>query len=267
VRNYNPCSREDVLKKLLFALGVAIIGSLAWIASAPEKAAAVPVPVRRDVPVALGAPAPIPTASMPPASTSATPTSPILTGEPLDAPPPDVIAEVPVPAEVIAPIATETAPPPVVANEIPSLVDADSPRPMIVPVAGIARSAMRDMFNESRGKRRHEAIDILAPKGTPVIATDDGVVKKLFTSKPGGLTVYQFDPDQRFCYYYAHLDRYAPGLHEGQFLERGEVLGYVGTTGNAGNTPHLHFALIRLDKDRRWWKGTYVNPYPALAGR
>jgi murein DD-endopeptidase MepM/ murein hydrolase activator NlpD len=93
------------------------------------------------------------------------------------------------------------------------------------------------------------------------------VVKKLFTSKPGGLTVYQFDPDQRFCYYYAHLDRYAPGLHEGQLLRRGEVLGYVGTTGNAGNTPHLHFALIRLDKDRRWWKGTYVNPYPSLAGR
>jgi murein DD-endopeptidase MepM/ murein hydrolase activator NlpD len=77
--------------------------------------------------------------------------------------------------------------------------------------------------------------------------------------------VYQFDPDQRFCYYYAHLDRYAAGLHEGQVLRRGEVLGYVGTTGNAPkNTPHLHFALIRLDKERRWWKGTYVNPYPLL---
>ena len=99
-------------------------------------------------------------------------------------------------------------------------------------------------------------------------STDDGEVKKLFTSKPGGLTVYQFDPDQRFCYYYAHLDRYAEGLHEGQLLRRGEVLGYVGTTGNAPkNTPHLHFALIRLDKERRWWKGTYVNPYPLLKGR
>lgn len=244
------------MKKLLALLGVALIGAVAWIAAAPDRAA--DVAVRRDVPVAMGAPASA-------ASTSAG--VPDLSGEPLDAPPPEVVPEPPVPAEVIAPIATETAPPPVVANEGPSMRDADAPRAMIVPVAGVARSAMRDMFNETRGNRRHEAIDILAPTGTPVIATDDGVVKKLFTSKPGGLTVYQFDPDQRFCYYYAHLDRYAAGLHEGQVLRRGEVLGYVGTTGNAGNTPHLHFALIRLDKDRRWWKGTYVNPYPLLAGR
>jgi peptidoglycan LD-endopeptidase LytH len=139
---------------------------------------------------------------------------------------------------------------------------------MIVPVAGVERSSLRDMYDEARGGRRHEAIDILAPRGTPVVATDDGEVKKLFTSKPGGLTVYQFDRDQRFCYYYAHLDRYAPGLREGQMLKRGEVLGYVGTTGNAPkDTPHLHFALIRLDKEKRWWKGTYVNPYPYLTRR
>ena len=177
--------------------------------------------------------------------------------------------EPPVPTAVIAPLSTETAPPPVVPNAPPSMRDAGPPRPMIIPVAGVGRSAMRDMFDETRGgNRRHEAIDILAPAGTPVIATDDGMVKKLVTSKPGGLTVYQFDPDQRFCYYYAHLDRYAAGLHEGQVLRRGEVLGYVGTTGNAPkNTPHLHFALIRLDKERRWWKGTYVNPYPLLTAR
>ena len=123
------------------------------------------------------------------------------------------------------------------------------------------------MFDEVRGTRRHEAIDIMAPRGTPVIAADDGVVKKLFISVPGGMTVYEFDPDQRFCYYYAHLDRYADGLHEGQLLHRGEVLGYVGTTGNAAeNAPHLHFAVIRLDAEKRWWKGDYVNPYPLLAG-
>jgi peptidoglycan LD-endopeptidase LytH len=243
------------MKKLFVLVTVILIGAAAWIASAPDEISE--FPVRRNVRVAMGAPAP---AS--PATTSAP--VPDLSGEPLDAPPPEVIAETPVPAEVIAPIATETAPPPPIPNEPPSMRDADAPRAMIVPVTGIAREAMRDMFNEKRGNRRHEAIDILAPKGTPVIATDDGVVKKLFTSKPGGLTVYQFDPDQRFCYYYAHLDRYAPGLHEGQLLRRGEILGYVGTTGNAGNTPHLHFALIRLDKERRWWKGTYVNPYPYL---
>lgn len=251
------------MKKLFALLGVALIGALAWIAAGPDEIA--DVPVRRGVPAAMGAPPP-------PASAVSTSVGvPDLSGEPLDAPPSDVafdgVPEPPVPAEVIAPIATETAPPPVVANEIPSMRDADAPRAMIVPVAGVARNAMRDTFDETRGNRRHEAIDILAPAGTPVIATDDGVVKKLFTSKPGGLTVYQFDPEQRFCYYYAHLDRYAPGLHEGQVLRRGEVLGYVGTTGNAGNTPHLHFALIRLDKDRRWWKGTYVNPYPSLAAQ
>jgi peptidoglycan LD-endopeptidase LytH len=171
-----------------------------------------------------------------------------------------------VPPEVLAPIAAVPAvvvPP----SEIPTMRDPDAPRPMIIPVAGVDRGAIRDMFDEVRGNRRHEAIDILAPRGTPVIATDDGVVKKLFTSKAGGLTVYEFDPDERFCYYYAHLDRYAPGLHEGQVLRRGDVLGYVGTTGNAPkDTPHLHFALIRLDADRRWWKGTYVNPFPLLVG-
>jgi peptidoglycan LD-endopeptidase LytH len=251
------------VKKLIVLLGFALIAAAAWIAAGPDKVA--DVPVRPDVPVAIGrAPDPLPASST---TSSTSGPVPELAGEPLDAPPPEVALETPVPAEVIAPIATETAPPPVVPNEPPSMRDADAPRAMIIPVVGVGPSAIRDMFNESRGSRRHEAIDILAPKGTPVIATDDGVVKKLFTSKPGGLTVYQFDPDQRFCYYYAHLDRYAPGLREGQLLRRGEVLGYVGTTGNAGNTPHLHFALIRLDKDRRWWKGTYVNPYPLLAGR
>ena len=156
---------------------------------------------------------------------------------------------------------------PAAQTPIPVLPDFGAPRAMIVPVKGVDPSALRDTFNELRGSRRHEAIDILAPRGTPVIAADDGFVKKLFTSVPGGLTVYEFDPDQRFCYYYAHLDSYASGLHEGQLLHRGEILGYVGTSGNARkDTPHLHFALIRLDPDRRWWKGTYLDPYPLLAG-
>jgi murein DD-endopeptidase MepM/ murein hydrolase activator NlpD len=238
------------VKKLVALLVVVLVGVLAWTAAGPDEVPA--VPVRRDVPRAIGAPAKA--------------AAPELAGEPMDAPPPDVPLETPVPAAVIAPIRTETAAPLVITSTTPTMHDADAPRPMIVPVAGIAKTALHDMFNESRGNRRHEAIDILAPTGTPVIATDDGVVKKLFTSKPGGLTVYQFDPDQRFCYYYAHLDRYAAGLHEGQLLRRGEILGYVGTTGNAPkNAPHLHFALIRLDQERRWWKGTYVNPYPWLS--
>lgn len=171
-------------------------------------------------------------------------------------------------AEVIAPTPALATPAVRTTETAPVIADSDAPRPMIVPVAGVDRSAMRDMFDEVRGNRRHEAIDIMAPRGTPVVATDDGFVRKLFTSIPGGLTVYEFDPDQRFCYYYAHLDRYAAGLHEGQVVQRGEILGYVGTSGNAPiDAPHLHFALIRLGADKRWWKGTYVDPYPLLAAR
>ena len=242
-----------MVKKLIALLAVIAIGVLAWTAAAPDEDA--DQPVRTEVTRAMGASPPVPAPEPE--------RVPDLSGEPLDAP----SVEPPVPEEVIEPIATT---PPVVlqTDRAPSMRDADAPRAMIVPVAGVDRGAMRDMFNEVRGSRRHEAIDILAPRGTPVVATDDGIVKKLFTSKPGGLTVYQFDPDQRFCYYYAHLDGYAPGLHEGQVVKRGEVLGYVGTTGNAPkDAPHLHFALIRLDHERRWWKGTYVNPYPFLAGR
>lgn len=169
---------------------------------------------------------------------------------------------------VLTNTAPMAAPPPLAesAANVPPTPDSGAPRPLIVPVAGVPRSAIHDMFNDVRGNRRHEAVDIMAARGTPVIAADDGVVRKLFTSVPGGLTVYEYDPDQRYCYYYAHLDHYAAGLHEGQILRRGEVVGYVGTTGNAPkDAPHLHFALIRLDPDRRWWKGTYVNPYPLLA--
>ena len=136
-----------------------------------------------------------------------------------------------------------------------------------MPVAGIDPSTIHDSFDEMRGgaTRRHDALDILAPRGTNVVATDDGTVKKLFTSVAGGLTVYQYDPDERYCYYYAHLDAYAAGLHEGQILRRGDLVGYVGTTGNAPKeTPHLHFAVIRLDPDKRWWTGTPIDPYPLL---
>lgn len=139
-------------------------------------------------------------------------------------------------------------------------------RRLLIPVKGIDRKALRDNFDEYRGKRRHEALDIMAPRGTPVLAVGDGKVVKLFKSVPGGLTLYQFDTDERFAYYYAHLDRYADGLKEGVTLKRGEILGYVGSTGNAPpNAPHLHFTIIKLDPDKRWWKGSPINPYPYLA--
>jgi murein DD-endopeptidase MepM/ murein hydrolase activator NlpD len=140
------------------------------------------------------------------------------------------------------------------------------PREFSMPVANVDARALRDDFADARGgTRRHQALDIIAPRGTPVLAAHDGIVKKLFTSVPGGLTVYEFDRDERYCSYYAHLDGYAPGLHEGQLLKRGDVVGYVGTTGNAPkNTPHLHFAVTVLGRDKGWWTGTPVDPYPLL---
>lgn len=140
-----------------------------------------------------------------------------------------------------------------------------SQKVLVVPVAGVRPEALVDTFEQGRPGHRHEAIDIAAPRGTPVHAVDDGKVVKLFTSVPGGLTVYQFDPAGKLAYYYAHLDRYAPGLKEGMALRRGDVIGYVGSTGNAApDAPHLHFAIFRLGPQKQWWKGDAINPYPAL---
>jgi murein DD-endopeptidase MepM/ murein hydrolase activator NlpD len=138
-------------------------------------------------------------------------------------------------------------------------------RRLIIPIVGVPRASLRDTFTERRGTSRHEAIDIAAPRGTPVVAVGDGRIVKLFESVPGGHTVYQFDPDEKFAYYYAHLDAYAPGLREGMQVKRGELIGYVGTTGNAApGAPHLHFAILRLGPERHWWQGTAVNPYGFL---
>ena len=135
-----------------------------------------------------------------------------------------------------------------------------------MPVVGAKTMDLRDSFDEARGSsRRHQAIDILAPRGTPVVAVDEGKIAKLFTSKQGGLTVYQFDRDDSHAFYYAHLDRYANGLEEGTFLRRGDPIGFVGTTGNAPpDTPHLHFAIFELGPEKHWWEGKAINPYPFL---
>jgi murein DD-endopeptidase MepM/ murein hydrolase activator NlpD len=140
-------------------------------------------------------------------------------------------------------------------------------RHLELPLQGLKRSELRDTFRETRdGTRQHEALDILAPRDTPVLAVDDGTVAKLFLSKPGGNTIYQFDPTSTYAYYYAHLERYAAGLKNGDRLTRGQVIGYVGTSGNApANAPHLHFAIFKLTDAKRWWKGTAIDPYPILS--
>ena len=135
-----------------------------------------------------------------------------------------------------------------------------------MPVAGIKPADLHDTYNEMRGGTRvHEALDILAPRGTPVLSATGGRVLKLFNSKAGGLMVYAADSSERFILMYGHLDAYAPGLADGQPLKRGQQIGIVGTTGNApANTPHLHFALARSADVKQWWKGVPVNPYPLL---
>ena len=143
------------------------------------------------------------------------------------------------------------------------------PGVLLIPVHGAAATSLVDTFTQARGESRvHDAIDIMAPRGTPVLAATDGKVVKLFESKAGGITLYQFDPAERFVYYYAHLQGYAPGVVEGKALKQGEVIGYVGSTGNANpDGPHLHFAVGALTPEKKWWDYTAINPYPLLSGR
>jgi murein DD-endopeptidase MepM/ murein hydrolase activator NlpD len=150
----------------------------------------------------------------------------------------------------------------------PSQEPMDAPEidDLALPLEGLKLSDIPDTFLQARpGGRVHEAADLMAPRGTPVYAVTDGVIRKLFLSKPGGNTIYQFDESEDFCFYYAHLDAYAEGLHEGQKVEQGDVIGYVGSTGNADpSAPHLHFAIFKLGPEKRWWEGTALNPYPIL---
>jgi murein DD-endopeptidase MepM/ murein hydrolase activator NlpD len=145
------------------------------------------------------------------------------------------------------------------------------PAGLAIPVQGIEPNELTDTYTQARagGARTHDAIDIMAPEGAPVISATDGTVEKLFFSEGGGgITVYVRSPDQRWSFYYAHLQRYAPGLAEGQRVKRGQLIGYVGHTGNASPSgPHLHFAVNRMEPGQRWHEGTPINPYPLLAGR
>lgn len=165
------------------------------------------------------------------------------------------------------PVSPSTPAPPAARTPVPSGDLAR--RELLVPVQGIGREQLADTFGDARGggTRPHEALDIMAPRNTPVLAVEDGKIQKLFTSDQGGLTIYQFDPAETYAYYYAHLDRYADGLKEGQAVRKGQVIGYVGITGNASpDGPHLHFAIFRLTPEKQWWKGDPLNPFDALRG-
>jgi murein DD-endopeptidase MepM/ murein hydrolase activator NlpD len=144
------------------------------------------------------------------------------------------------------------------------------PAGLALPVVGVKTGDLVDTFDAARGSgRRHDAIDIMAAEGTPVIAAADGTIEKLFFSRGGGgITIYERATDPKWMYYYAHLSAYAPGLAEGQKVKRGQVIGRVGHTGDASPSgPHLHFAINSMAPGERWWQGTAINPYPLLAGK
>jgi murein DD-endopeptidase MepM/ murein hydrolase activator NlpD len=181
------------------------------------------------------------------------------------------LADRPPPSPLSAPqnnsesvLSTPTSSTPNASSPLP--IPEGEPNRLIIPVAGVRPDELHDTFSESRSEGRiHDAIDIAAPLGTPVLAAADGTIVKLFHSERGGTTIYQLSADNKFVYYYAHLDRYAEGLTEGHLAKQGETIAYVGDTGNAGaGNYHLHFSIALISDPKRYWEGVNINPYPLL---
>jgi murein DD-endopeptidase MepM/ murein hydrolase activator NlpD len=168
-------------------------------------------------------------------------------------------------------VAKKEPPPPPAPDPTPRAELVLGPTGLAIPVAGVKSADLQDTYTQSRsgGARVHNAIDIMAPHGTPVVAAAPGTVEKLFLSRGGGgITAYVRSPVGRWMFYYAHLQAYAPGLHEGQAVKQGDAIGAVGSTGNANPAgPHLHFAINKMAAGEKWYDGTPINPYPLLAGK
>lgn len=183
-------------------------------------------------------------------------------------PPPAAVALIAETAEKVGVDSSGGAPR--VATRLPAGALEVAPSGLAIPVGGVSASQLVDTYTQSRGggSRVHHAIDIMAPRGTPVVSASDGMVEKLFYSQGGGgITAYVRSPDGVWLHYYAHLDSYAPQLREGARIRRGDPIGTVGISGNASPSgPHLHYAIYRMSAGERWWQGAPVNPYPLLAG-
>jgi murein DD-endopeptidase MepM/ murein hydrolase activator NlpD len=183
-----------------------------------------------------------------------------------DTPTPDATPE---PTPSAAPFGTPAPPAPATPAPSPQALmqpPVVAPSGLVIPVAGVRPEQLQDTFNDARSEgRRHDAIDIIAPRGTPVLAAADGRVIKLFQSDKGGVTLYQLGTDERTVYYYAHLERYADGLSEGHVARRGETIAYVGDTGNVtpGNY-HLHFQIYTVADPKKFYSGNNLNPYDLL---
>ena len=185
---------------------------------------------------------------------------------PTSCPEPEKVVEPPVPV-------TPSPSPAPTPSRTPEPLSSNSPAPsseqLIIPVPGVSREQLIDTFTQSRSEgRMHDAIDIPAPQGTPVIAAADGEIIKFHDSVAGGITIYQISANRKYFFYYAHLERRADGLAEKQFVTRGTTIGYVGDTGNAGaGNYHLHFAISAVIDEKRFWDGMSINPYEVLTGR
>jgi len=242
------------LKVLLLALLLlAIVGALVWYLSV--RYATTPVE---------------PITTRPTANAEATPVSatPVATVIPSPETPAPTTSPTPI-VEASPPAAGQQPPGELAPSPAPPASSDDAQLRLSVPVAGVRPEDLRDTYTQSRSEgRTHDAIDIMAPRGTPVLAAADGPIVKLFLSVPGGITAYQLATDNRTVLYYAHLERYADGLTEGHFARRGEVIGYVGDTGNAGaGNYHLHFSVSITADPKRWHGGANINPYPLLRGQ
>ncbi|HEY8561457.1 MAG TPA: M23 family metallopeptidase [Pyrinomonadaceae bacterium] len=151
-------------------------------------------------------------------------------------------------------------------NQSTAPISPADPGALIIPVAGVNPAQLADTFSDARSDNRvHDAIDIMAPAGTPVLAVGDGEIAKFFDSERGGITIYQYSADKKYVYYYAHLQKRADDVAENQYVARGRIIGYVGDTGNAGpGNYHLHFSIALLRDPKRYWEGEYINPFPLL---
>lgn len=193
-----------------------------------------------------------------------------ITTAPATAPSPATRTTKPIRHDV--PAGGSTAVPLATAAVLGSSMEADveylNSRRLMLPVAGIRPDQLSDSFDTPRdGSRRHHAIDILAPRGTPVLAADDGRVLRVSWNNAGGNTVYTTDTEGRIVYYYAHLDRYHDSIVAGMPISKGDTIGYVGTTGNAPrDIPHLHFQIMRMAHDGKYWNGEPIDPFPILRG-
>ncbi len=240
----NQDARRARLRVLIiFVLAVTVVSLVVWTRArrAGDPTPAIR-PMQTETPSASASRADSPIDSPGPGSTA-------------DPFPPDLKADAgPAPASTQAPLSVELPP-----NFVGTLK-------LIIPVAGVKPEQLRDTFTDSRSEgRAHDAIDIMAPEGTPVLAATDGEIVRLFQSDRGGTTIYQLSPDKKLLFYYAHLQSYAAGVAVGKFARQGEVIAYVGDTGNSGTgNYHLHFSVAILADPKRYWEGHNINPYPLL---